>query len=238
MEFSKESVAEFQHLFVLAEDAIKKTERFSGEISVSAINELRYAGAHFVEAIQKLDRENLNAACRHCIRARYDTYEAMVVFLLENIASFLGAHYPAQALDEKLPAWRDYRKLFIDGREKLQNLRAVKFLSEEDLRELEILCGELNMARVAIDSVCGDIDDDREKLREKEYQESLKFEREKENIREKRDDQRFLITLIFAVLSVLLALSSLWCYKVAVILIAIIVLVVVLSNKRRRFYKR
>jgi len=57
--------------FKAAEGAMKFAERISCEVVIPAVNQLRYALCHVLEG----DDE---AAVRHCVRARYDAYEAAV----------------------------------------------------------------------------------------------------------------------------------------------------------------
>jgi len=71
--------------FKAAEGAMKFAERISCEVVIPAVNQLRYALCHVLEG----DDE---AAVRHCVRARYDAYEAAVGFFLDYIAC--GKNFP------------------------------------------------------------------------------------------------------------------------------------------------
>ena len=55
--------------FAEAEDDLKLAERVSGDVALPAVNQLRYALCHLLE-------DDFEAAIRHCVRARYDAYEA------------------------------------------------------------------------------------------------------------------------------------------------------------------
>jgi len=56
---------------------MKFAERISSEVAIPAVNQLRYALCHVLEG-------DAEAALRHCVRARYDAYEAAVGFFLAD----------------------------------------------------------------------------------------------------------------------------------------------------------
>ena len=83
---------ELAGLFKLAEDKIKLVENLNLELSIPAINELRYAGYHITQFIAsetpEAANEEFGKAEKHCKRAIYDAAEAGVTYQLEMIKIF------------------------------------------------------------------------------------------------------------------------------------------------------
>lgn len=83
---------ELARFFKLAEDKIKLVENLNLELSIPAINELRYAGYHITLFIASKTVETANEefgkAEKHCKRAIYDAAEAGVTYQLEMIKIF------------------------------------------------------------------------------------------------------------------------------------------------------
>lgn len=81
---------ELVHLFQLAEKKIKLVENLNQELSIPAINELRYAGYHMAQYLAGTGDvgEQLSKAENHCKRAIYDAVEAGVTHQLELIKIF------------------------------------------------------------------------------------------------------------------------------------------------------
>ena len=83
---------ELARLFKIAEDKIKLVENLNLELSIPAINELRYAGYHITRFIAaettEAANEEFGKAEKHCKRAIYDAAEAGVTFQLEMIKAF------------------------------------------------------------------------------------------------------------------------------------------------------
>ncbi|MBX8531686.1 hypothetical protein K5D32_18590 [Pseudomonas cichorii] len=78
-------------LFQLAEEKIKLVENLNQELSIPAINELRYAGYHMTQFLASTGEEadkQLGKAENHCKRAIYDAVEAGVTSQLEMIKVF------------------------------------------------------------------------------------------------------------------------------------------------------
>jgi hypothetical protein len=75
-----------------AEDKLKRTEWVKGTLTVPAVNELRYAGYHTLEALVANDpkgaSENFRKAEKHCKRAAYDAVEAEFLFYAEKLRQF------------------------------------------------------------------------------------------------------------------------------------------------------
>jgi len=76
-----------------AERSLKEVEHITGQLCVPAVNELRYAGTHFLRAAQDetadVERdEELWKALRHCKRAIYDCYEYGCLHSIEKFEKF------------------------------------------------------------------------------------------------------------------------------------------------------
>jgi hypothetical protein len=75
-----------------AEDKLKRTERINGALTVPAVNELRYAGYHALEAVTAASPEEAHLqyekAEKHCKRAAYDAVEAEILFHFAALKQF------------------------------------------------------------------------------------------------------------------------------------------------------
>ncbi|MGI6087441.1 MAG: hypothetical protein ACOYCD_05765 [Kiritimatiellia bacterium] len=79
--------------FDIAEKALKRYERVGGVTLITAINQLRYAGRHIIDAdaddiTEKTRAEHYRKALNHCRRAAFDAREATAVYLLDKIQDF------------------------------------------------------------------------------------------------------------------------------------------------------
>ena len=88
----KDSISEVFECFKNTEKIIKKFEKTHGELPIPSVNELRYVGYHFLMATTETSdvsiRENIEKALNHCKRAKFDTYEASSMILLEELKIF------------------------------------------------------------------------------------------------------------------------------------------------------
>lgn len=76
-----------------AERSLKEVEHVTGQLCTPAVNELRYAGTHFLRAAQddiaeEKQAEELWKALRHCKRAIYDCYEYGCLHSIEKFEKF------------------------------------------------------------------------------------------------------------------------------------------------------
>ena len=99
----------FKRLFDDAENEIRNCERISLETAVPSINELRYAGRHFLNATgRELNKEEqsqqFEKAERHCQRAIFDAKETIILTLLDFLADFQDCYYSSDELQKYLPA--------------------------------------------------------------------------------------------------------------------------------------
>lgn len=76
------------------------------QIDTSAVNELRYAGRHILDALVATDRaeehKQLTRAEAHCERAVYDAYDGAIFFHLRNFRTFLN-DYKNVVIAEVIP---------------------------------------------------------------------------------------------------------------------------------------
>lgn len=79
-----------------AETRLKEVEQIKGDFDVASINELRYAGRRFVDALlielkhsDHIDGngliEAINEARNNCIRAKHDAIDSAYVYLLDRV---------------------------------------------------------------------------------------------------------------------------------------------------------
>ena len=184
-------------LYAQAEDAIKFADRISGESSLPAVNQLRYAGRHFAE-------NDLIAATSHCLRARYDAYEAAIVFLLKYYAEFNSRHYTSETLDKYLPRWKDYRAAFIRDRLKLERVRSMRDVSSDELTELESVLSGLIEMRDAITGAYNEIDADLARLEEAERRRIEQERQDQEEARAREDRRRYSLSLWWTICGTIL----------------------------------
>ncbi|MBX8492106.1 hypothetical protein K5D42_19755 [Pseudomonas cichorii] len=105
---------ELVSLFRLAEKKIKLVENLNQELSIPAINELRYAGFHMAQFLAGGDdaSEQLSKAENHCKRAIYDAVEAGVTHQLEIIAQF-QIDFRLLIIREIIPEYPEIQKKVI-----------------------------------------------------------------------------------------------------------------------------
>ncbi len=131
--------------FAEAEDALKLAERVSGDVALPAVNQLRYALCHLLE-------DDFEAAIRHCVRARYDAYEAAIGYFLDYIATFFEQDYPVTLLDRYLPKWKEYRATFISSRTVLCEIRKLRDADADVFKRITDVVVRLAEMRDGIDA--------------------------------------------------------------------------------------
>ena len=131
--------------FADAEEALKLAERVSGDVALPAVNQLRYALCHLLE-------DNLDAAVRHCVRARYDAYEATIGYFLDYIATFFEQDYPISLLNLHLPKWREYRETFVESRAVLCKIRKLRDADDAVFERIADVTARLAEIRDGIDA--------------------------------------------------------------------------------------
>ena len=79
----QENVDAFSEAFKHAEKVLKRFERIGGKALDTAINQLRYASRHYIEAQEAADEtkrnEAMGKALSHCRRAEYDAIDASIL---------------------------------------------------------------------------------------------------------------------------------------------------------------
>lgn len=81
--------SEFHLWFKKAEKAVKEVEYIHAELSIPAVNELRYAGYHISNYLENTElTDELKRAVGHCKRAIYDAYEASILYNIKEFRSF------------------------------------------------------------------------------------------------------------------------------------------------------
>lgn len=110
--------AELVRLFRLAEKKIKLVENLNQELSIPAINELRYAGFHMAEYLAGGTgaEEQLRKAENHCKRSIYDAVEAGVTHQLEIIAQFQN-DFRLLIISEIIPEYPEIKKKVVAARD-------------------------------------------------------------------------------------------------------------------------
>jgi hypothetical protein len=87
-----EAVRHLKKVWDEAEDKLKRTERMKGNLTIPAVNELRYAGFHLLKALnvedETVSEDNFKRAEKHCKRAGYDSVEAEVLFHSSTLRQF------------------------------------------------------------------------------------------------------------------------------------------------------
>lgn len=136
---------ELARLFKFAEDKIKLVENLNIELSIPAINELRYAGYHITRFIAASTKEAANEefgkAEKHCKRAVYDAAEAGVTFQLEMIKVF-QTDFRSVRIATVIPNYPEIRKQVIAARDLIVAPRTTierEVYYEECSKYLEIL---------------------------------------------------------------------------------------------------
>jgi len=196
-EITRSEIETYLALYAQAEEAIKFSERVSGESSLPAVNQLRYAGRHFAE-------NDVVAANSHCRRARYDAYEAAIIFLLKYYAEFNARHYTSETLDKHLPQWKDYRETFIKNRSALERVRSLRDLSQTEIVELESVLSELLLMRDAITVAYNEIDTDLAKIEEAERKRVEQERQDREDAKAREDRRRYSLSLWWTICGTIL----------------------------------
>lgn len=186
-----------QEAFHDAEKAVKFAERVSGEVALPAINQLRYAMCHLVEV-------DVELALKHCLRAKYDAYEAAIGYFLDYIASFFLQEFPTDILDRHLPEWKKFRERFLTARTFLCSLRKLREVEDNVFSEIEEELSDLIKIRDTIDASYAEIRTEKSRLEEEER---LAMEREvqdREDAKAREDRRRYTISLWWTICGTIL----------------------------------
>ena len=126
----------FSEAFADAEKQLKRFERIGGEALETAINQLRYASRHYLEAEKEPDSgvalEVLKKAVSHCRRAQYDAIEAAIVVIGKSIVSFTEKFLRSSVL-AVMPEYPDNYAEAVKLLEVLRTAEAPRIVGQSDI---------------------------------------------------------------------------------------------------------
>lgn len=130
-------IIDVKRVFSEAEAEVKRYERLGLDNLVSAINELRYAGHHVLDAQTADVAENRDVsmlkAMRHCERAKYDAQESAVIALLDTIAEYRQSGLTMEEMSAIYPEWKSCLERATEAQTLLESIGAVKTADAEAL---------------------------------------------------------------------------------------------------------
>lgn len=183
--------------FDRAEKTLKRYERVGGATLVSAINQLRYAGRHILDAdadgvTEETRAEHYCKALRHCHRAAFDAREATVIYLLDSIQDFSeqSKTYDIDHITRFIPNYSDWLDKAVNAQKLL--LTGGSFRGVPDQAEME--------------SAIADLLDFHTQIRVKRrliYNAQAKADR-----KERRDTRRFIISVLLAIIGILIGIGG------------------------------
>jgi len=113
-------------LYKSAEDAISTVEYQVGEGVDVAVNQLRYAGHHILEALTtgdaNIEQEEMRKAARHCMRSIYDSCSWGIMTFNDNMLEF-NKDYRLIVISEVLPDYLERLKKCKKAMECIQAAR-------------------------------------------------------------------------------------------------------------------
>ena len=136
----------FDQAFTNAEKVLKRFERIAGKTLESAINQLRYACRHHLDALAADDSDSrtdaLKCAIAHCHRAQYDAVDAAIAIVGKNIVAY-NEKYLQSSLIGIIPMYADYFARAILLLRKLSEEGAPRDIGVGDLGEFGKCLDEL-----------------------------------------------------------------------------------------------
>ncbi|MER8952572.1 hypothetical protein NKH98_07490 [Mesorhizobium sp. M0833] len=94
--------------YEIADELCKEVQHFRSAAGIPAINELRYAGYHYINACRSGGTSpaptEMIKAVNHCRRATYEAAEAGILMALDEIRSF-RTDYKTIVVSEVVPNW-------------------------------------------------------------------------------------------------------------------------------------
>ena len=197
IDYGPDDFARIRNLYNEAERFIKHVETHQSEISIPAINELRYAGHHLLNSLASDDTSKfcaeLRKAERHCQRAMYEASESGIIYFLDIVNEFANDYK-----DVPIPhVIQDYSNTLILAR------KARKQLQE----------GRLN--RASAEGQAGEYMDTFRELEGKiETLQASRSELNKVKVVQVKSYRRFMITMMLALIGVIISaitlLTNLW----------------------------
>ena len=127
-----------RELFNKAECFVKTVEMHESEISIPAINELRYAGHHLLNSLGSDDREGFDRELRkaesHCQRAMYEASESGILYFLGLVHEF-GVDFKDVPITPVVPDYASTLALAKKARDQLGAGRLDRASAEQQAAE-------------------------------------------------------------------------------------------------------
>ncbi len=171
----------------LADEFRRVVREFNAESSIPAMNELRYAGFHFLYAETngaKGRKGELIKAINHCRRASYEAAESGILTALDTINLFRG-DYKTITISPVFPNWHEALKTREIATASLSKARARGPEVNGDHEEFKAIFNQLK-------SICEKLDLSREELNK-----IISVQRS--------DTRKYIVTVVLSFLSVLVA---------------------------------
>lgn len=120
-----------------ADKAIKQYERYTLATPVAAINQLRYAGYHLLQAQllaaqKKESNTHLENAFCHCKRAYSDAFEGIIYSHLGFIADFQNLCRSRNGVESVYPEYADDYAEIVAVQERLQCVGSIQAMSQNN----------------------------------------------------------------------------------------------------------
>lgn len=178
--------AGFSSWFKKAEQAVKEVEYIHVELTLPAVNELRYAGYHISNFLDNPAlTDELNRAIGHCKRSIYDAYEASILYHIKEFRAF-NDDYRTVVVSEVLA---DYNEIYYKITSILEFIRGIdKETKDEHYNACKQYHNDLKEVIMRLNAA-------REELNKK-----IKVERKKSFIS--------IITTVVAILSLIIAIAA------------------------------
>lgn len=123
-----ERFAGLYELFRQAEIQLKQTEEIDRNLTIPAVNELRYVAFHLLRALSEQDSNGFDAdierAENHAKRAIYDAAEASILSLLEKAEAYQADFRTLECTTEVLPNYVDLLRQLEKIRRGVSDIRA------------------------------------------------------------------------------------------------------------------
>lgn len=123
-----ERFAGLYELFRQAEIQLKQTEEIDRNLTIPAVNELRYVAFHLLRALSEQDSNGFDAdierAENHAKRAIYDATEASILSLLEKAEAYQADFRTLECTTEVLPNYVDLLRQLEKIRRGVSDIRA------------------------------------------------------------------------------------------------------------------
>ena len=197
IDYGPNDFARIRSLYNEAERFIKHVETHQSQISIPAINELRYAGHHLLNSLATGDTnkfcDELGKAERHCQRAMYEASESGIIYFLDIVNEFAG-DYKDVPIPEVIQDYSNTLILARKARKQLQEGRLNRASAEEQAGEY-------------MDTFC-ELEGKIETLQ------ASRSELNKVKVVQVKNYRRFMITMMLALIGVIISaitlLTNLW----------------------------